>query len=206
MTHCEFVETHLKLVVLFPQVVDIRHRHRDGAMIDGANLVHLLLVFPARATDVARGALRKLDIVLPDASRVSVDADGIEYKLVRLCDCLSRHSGGVVGQVVSAPDVVQIYGKKPDTWHRPEAPCEQLLGIDEVIYAELHLKPVCPDIRLRMLASKAIFHSRETYSLGEDVEETVIHASDIIQPVAASVLVDQVQPGVDGSAGIFLDA
>lgn len=110
-TYRQFVEAHLKLVVFLPQIVDSRHGHSNRPLIDGADLVHLLLIFPTRTANIARRSLDELNIVLPNATRLPVHANRVEHKLVRLSDCLSGDSGGVVIKVVAAADVVEVDGE-----------------------------------------------------------------------------------------------
>lgn len=120
-------------------------------MVGFAQLVHLLLVLPPSASNLARAILDEVNVVLPDGARVSVDANIVNDELVRPSDGLPGSAGGIVGEVVTPPDIVKVDGPKLDIGHNHEAPAKELLCLSELIHAKLHLNPFNPDIRLCML-------------------------------------------------------
>lgn len=86
-------------------------------MVGLAQLVHLLLILPATASDLAWAALDELDVVLPQLTRVTVNANRSNHKVVGHAQDSARLPVGVVVQIVSSADVVEVYGPKLDIGH-----------------------------------------------------------------------------------------
>lgn len=82
ITHSHLVQAHLKLIVLLPKNIDGRHGHCDGTVVGLAQLIHLLLILPPGASNLAWSILDKLDIVLPDGPRIPINTDIVDHELV----------------------------------------------------------------------------------------------------------------------------
>jgi hypothetical protein len=92
--------------------------------------------------------LDELNIILPNIARISVNADVVDDKLIRLSDSSTSLTCWVVVEVIATANVVQIDCPKLDIRNCHKASAKKLLGINEVVESELHLDPFNPDISL----------------------------------------------------------
>jgi hypothetical protein len=117
-------------------------------MVGFSELVHLLLVLPPSAANLTRAALDELDVIEPDRSRVPVHSNVVNDELVGLGNGAPSLASGIVGQIISPPDVVEIHCPEPDVRNGHQASAKKLLGCGELVEAQLQFDPLHPYVRL----------------------------------------------------------
>lgn len=95
-------------VILPPNCFYSNHRLGDSLLINFSQTIHLLLVLPTTATRITGCTLYERDLILPYPSCFLVTSDIIQDKFISLADNRPRFQSGVIGEIVAAPDIVQI--------------------------------------------------------------------------------------------------
>ncbi len=108
------IQTHLKSIILFPELICRLSRNSYGTLIDLPKDIHLLLVLPATSANITRAGFSKLNIVLPQFPGVFIKTNILQGKVIGLMYSSTCFAGCIRCRVVMTANMIEIQGPELD--------------------------------------------------------------------------------------------